>query len=116
MSATFTYKINSILTTTVGDKTGVVKQVEWTMKGTQDNSTFVLPQTTTLPDPDGQPFIPLAELTEAEVISWIDANEPRIDSIKAHIQFVLDKDVQTKALTSTPMPWEQVQSEPTPAQ
>lgn len=105
MSTTFTYKINAIRTATVGDNTDVVKQVEWTMQGTQEGQTFELPQTTTLPDPDGHPFIPLAQLTEAEVISWIEATDTGIDALKAHIQYVLDKEVSKAALSSAQMPW-----------
>lgn len=110
---TFTIKITGIRTTTVGDKSDVVKQVEWTMIGTEANQTFELPQVTELPDPDGQPFIPLAQLTEAEVVAWVEANDARIDSIKAHIQFVLDREVAKAALTSTTMPWAPV-VEPAP--
>jgi len=109
MSATFTYKINAIRTATIGDKTDVVKQVEWTMIGTQEGQTFELPQTTTLPDPDGQPFVPLIELTEAEVITWIENNDTRIDAIKAHIQYVLDKEVQKVTFVTAQMPWAPVE-------
>lgn len=115
MSATFTYKINAIRTATVGDNTGVVKQVEWTLVGTQADQTFELPQTTTLPDPDSEEFIPLTELTEAAVAAWIQAIDDRIDSIKAHIQYVLDKEVSKAALTTAPMPWVPVVETPDPA-
>lgn len=102
---TFTIKITGIRTTTVGDKSDVVKQVEWTMVGTEAGQTFELPQVTELPDPEDQSFIPLPQLTEAEVVAWIEANDTRIDSIKAHIQFVLDREVSKAALNTAAMPW-----------
>jgi len=106
MSAVFTIKIRAIRTTTVGLHTNVVKQVEWTMIGEQSSQRFELPQTTTLADPDGQPFIELANLTEANVIAWIEATDAeRIVGIKAHIQYVLDKLVVESTLTATAMPW-----------
>lgn len=105
MSATFTTKINAIRTATVGDKTDVVKQVEWTLIGTQEGQTFELPQSTTLPDPTDAPYIALDQLTEAEVIVWVNSHTSNIEAIKAHIQYVLDKEVAKAALTSTPMPW-----------
>ena len=76
--------------------------------------------TTTLSDPNSEVFIPLTELTEVAVTAWIQAIDDRIDSIKAHIQYVLDKEVATAALTSTPMPWAPVvpvaeTPDPTPA-
>lgn len=112
MSATFTIKINGIRTTTVGERTNVVKQVDWTMVGEEAGVSFELPQNTTLADPDGQPFIELANLTEAEVATWVEATATNIDGVKAHIQSVLDKEVAKNALTSTPMPWAPVVETP----
>jgi hypothetical protein len=115
MSATFTIKINGIRTTTVGERANVVKQVDWALVGEESGQKFELPQSTTLADPDGQPFVELANLTEAEVTAWVEAAAGNIDGIKAHIQMVLDKEVAKAALTSTAMPWAPVVEEPTPA-
>lgn len=112
-TATFTYKVNGIRTATVGDRTNVVKQVDWTLKGTEAGQTFELPQTTALADPNGQAFIELANLTEADVVAWIEATETRLPGIKAHIQLVLDKEVAKTALAATPMPWAPVPETPT---
>jgi hypothetical protein len=104
-TASFTIKVTGLRTATVGDKTDVVKQVDWTLVGTESGQTFELPQTTQLPDPNGQPFIPLTELTEAEVVQWIEANDERIPGIKAHIQYVIDKEVAKSTLAPAAMPW-----------
>ena len=104
-TATFTIKVNGIRTATVNNRTNVVKQVDWTLIGEEASQKFELPQTTTLSDPDGQPFIELANLTEANVIAWIEATDTRIPGIKAHIQYVLDREVAKSALESTSMPW-----------
>jgi hypothetical protein len=111
-TATFTTKINGIRTTTVGDRANVVKQVDWTLIGEESGQKFELPQSTTLADPDGQPFIELANLTETEVAAWVEATEPNLNGIKAHIQFVLDKEVAKSTLTSTTMPWAPVVETP----
>lgn len=112
MSATFTTKINAIRTTTVGERTNVVKQVDWTLTGEESGQKFELPQTTTLADPNGQPFVELANLTEAEVVAWVEATADNIDGVKAHIQMVLDKEVAKGALASTAMPWAPVPETP----
>lgn len=104
-TATFTIKVNGIRTATVGDRTNVVKQVDWTLSGSEADQTFELPQTTELADPDGQPFIDLANLTEADVIGWIEATETRLPGIKAHIQYVLDREVAKATLATAAMPW-----------
>lgn len=105
MSATFTTKITGLRTATVNNIENVVKQIEWTMQGTQDNQKFELPQTTTVPDPQSEQFIPIQQLTEQEVISWIETHDERLPAIRAHIQYVLDKETAKAALMETPMPW-----------
>jgi hypothetical protein len=107
-TASFTIKVTGLRTATIGERTNVVKQIDWVMIGEKSAQTFELPQTTQLPDPNGQTFIPLSALTEAEVIQWIEANDERIPVIKAHIQYVLDKEVGTPILTTVSIPWEPV--------
>jgi hypothetical protein len=101
----FTIKITGIRTATVGDKSDVVKQVEWTMIGEAEGQKFELSQVTELADPNGQPFIPLAELTEANVVQWVEATEPNLQAIKDHIQYVLNKEIAKATLVNTSMPW-----------
>jgi hypothetical protein len=105
LTATFTIKVSGIRTATIANRTNVIKQVDWTMIGTESGQTFDLPQTTTLDDPDGHTFIELANVTEADIVSWIEATDTRIPSIKQHIQYVLTKEVAAKSLTSTQLPW-----------
>ena len=117
-TATFEIKVTGIRTGNVGDLTNVLRQVQWTLKGTEAGQSFELPQTTDLGAPDSENFVPLSEVTEANVVAWIEANETRLPSIKAHIQFVLNKEVAKAALADSPMPWAPVTEtpvEPTPA-
>ena len=114
MTATFTIKPTGIRTATVGGLENTVKQVAWTMKGEEAGQSFELPQTTALGDPDAQNFVPLASLTEADVVAWIEATDTRIDSVKAHIQYVLDREVAKAALADTAMPWAPVAEAPAP--
>lgn len=108
---TFTITPTAVRTTTVGNLTDVVKEIDWTMKGALDGQEFELPQTTVLPAPESEGFVPFTSLTEAELVSWIETNETRIDAIKAHIQFVLDKQFASASLTAKTLPW---QPEPEP--
>ena len=112
MSVTFTIKITGLLTTTVGEFENVVKQVEWIMIGTQNGQTFELPQTTIVQDPQLEGFVPLQNLTEAQVIAWIETHETRIPDIKTHIQSVLDREVAKAALIAATMPWAPVAEVP----
>jgi hypothetical protein len=105
MSAIFNIKINSIYTTDIGDLNGVIKKVDFTVIGTKQDSTFELPQTVDLSDPENETFKPLAELAESDVRDWIENSFTLMDGVKAHIQYVLDKEVAKKALTTTSLPW-----------
>lgn len=111
-TADFTIKITGLRTATIGGIENAVKQVEWNMIGTEGGQTFELPQATTVPDPQSDGFVPLANLTEVQVIAWIETHEPRLLSIKSHIQSVLDREVAKAALTSTTMPWAPVAEVP----
>jgi hypothetical protein len=113
-TATFTIKVNGIRTATVNGLENTVKQVDWTLTGEEAGQTFALPQTSTLADPSSEGFVPLANLTEAAVIAWIEATETHLSGVKSHIQMVLDKEVAKAALASTSMPWAPVVETPTP--
>jgi hypothetical protein len=112
-TAEFTIKITGLRTQTVDGVPGVVKQVDWTLSGSEADQVFELPQTTTVPDPDTANFIPLEQLTEPEVVAWIESHEIRMPGIKSHIQLVLDRQVAQAALESTPMPWAPAPQSPT---
>lgn len=115
MSATFETKINAIRTSTVGELTNVVKRVEFTVKGTEQGQSFELPQSVDLADPQSETFIPLDQATEANVVAWVEANFTNMDGVKAHIQYVLSKEVAKAALTETPLPWAPAPADPAPA-
>ena len=104
-TATFTIKVTGLRTATINGIENAVKQVEWTLIGTEGGQTFELPQSTTVPDPQSEGFVPLQNLTEAQVVSWIEAHETRLPGIKAHIQLVLDREVAKAALATAQMPW-----------
>ena len=111
-TATFTIKINGLRTATVNGLENTVKQVDWTLVGEESGQKFELPQTTNLGDPAAEGFVPLANLTETAVAAWVEATDTRLPGIKAHIQFVLDKEVAKSALVSTAMPWAPVVETP----
>lgn len=105
-SATFNIVINSIKTATVDNMVGVIKQVEWTLKGTEEGQAFELPQKTILPPPEPDKFIPLDLINDPSiVVTWIETSEPRLTAMKSHIQLVLDKMVAEANLAQTPLPW-----------
>lgn len=109
----FTITINGIRTSTVGALPNVIKQVEWTLKGTLEGQSFELPQKTEMGAVDVESFIALEDIVDpAVVVGWIEAAEPNMDAIKAHIQIVLDRMVAEAATESVTMPWASAPQEP----
>lgn len=112
-TATFEIKITAIRTGAVGNLTDVVRKVDFTVKGTEEGQSFELPQTVDLGDPAPESFIQLSALTEANVVAFVESAFTNMDGVKAHIQYVLDKEVAKHALTAAPLPWAPAPVEPT---
>jgi hypothetical protein len=104
-TADFTIKITGLRTATINGIENAVRQVDWVLSGSESGQVFELPQTTQVPDPQADGFIPLASLTEAEVVMWIETHDTRLPGFKAHVQYVLDGKVAQAALQPTAMPW-----------
>ena len=105
MTITYIIKPEKLYTHTLDGLTNVIKQVDWTITGTNNGVSFSLPNTTILADPTQQTFIPLSDITEQKVIEWIEAQDLRLPSIKQHIELVVNRDLEKKALIDTEMPW-----------
>ena len=115
-TADFTTIITGIRTGNVGELVDLVKKVEFTVRGTLGGQTFELPQWCDLTEPQSENFKPLAEVTETDVIQWVEANFTNWPGVKSHIQYVLDKEVAKAALESKPLPWAPApEPAPTPA-
>lgn len=115
MPATFAITVNRVFTATEGNLTNVVKKAEWTLTGTQAGQTFALPQTTDMNAADPQDFVSFDNLTEANVVAWIEGACENMEAIEAHIQFVLDRECAKAALATPAMPWAPA-PEPAPAE
>lgn len=105
MAATFTTKVTGVRVHDIGNLTKVVKQIDFVVKGEQANQTFELPQTLTVPDADGTNFVPFEQLTEAQVVAWINEHFENMPAVEAHIQYVLDKETAKAALAQEALPW-----------
>ena len=108
MQANFEIIINKILTASSGEMPDVIKKVEFTVRGTQEGSSFELPQIVDLTEPEAAEFKPLSEVTQEDVIAWIIDNFDNMLAVELHIQSVLTKEVAKAALESKPLPWQPV--------
>lgn len=109
MSANFEIKVLRLFTTDIGDLKNVIKKVEFSVKGIDQDQSFELPKYCDLTEPESTSFKQFEELTENDVIVWIEENFEELDSVKAHIQYVLDAEVAKAALTQKNAPWNTVE-------
>jgi len=108
MATVYTTAINSCRVTSQGDLTDVVKEVNCTITGTDDvatSCTFSLPIMVTFGPADPASFTPFADITEAEMVAWVEAQTDQISPVQAHIDFVVQKEVALAVLTPLPLPW-----------
>lgn len=105
MSATFSIKINGIRTGTVGGLENVVKHVAFAVVGTESGQTFELPTQIEIANPDPAIFIQLPDVTEADVIRWVEENFQGMQGMQDHVQRVLDEQVARAAFQESAMPW-----------
>lgn len=113
MSATFTTVIvGDLLTVNIGGLTDVVKQANFILTGEESGQTFQLPSTANFDVVNPENFIPYDQLTQQEVISWINGLE-MTKSMQAQIQIVINQMIYSAALTPLPAPWDPQPSPPT---
>lgn len=115
-TANFTISINGIKVGNIDNLTDVIKRVDFTVTGTKDSTSFSLPQSIELDNPQANSFVPFEQVTEADVISWIEANFTGLTAVKQHIEYALDKEIAKNKFTSKNMPWAPaITIEPAPA-
>jgi hypothetical protein len=91
MAITYSYQIHELKEVpTLGDLNNVITEVGYSYIGTdEDGITSTYPGRTALPTPDSEAFIPTVDLTEEDVIEWLEANanlEVMQAAIEAHIE------------------------------
>ncbi len=108
MATVFTTTITGCRVTTQGDLTDVVKDVNCDITGTDDvytKVTFTLPIIVTFGPADPATFTPFASITEEEMLAWVNAQTEQLQPVQAHIDYVVQRDVQVAQLEPLPLPW-----------
>lgn len=109
MAITYTWKITALKTTDVGDKVNAVVQTYWKKIGTDENGNEgvfdgATPFTVDPSDESG-PFIPFEELTEEDVIAWIQTVV--VGSYEQHVNEQIQRQIDAKInpVVDAPLPW-----------
>lgn len=105
MATEFEIKIISIATSTVNNMTGVIKRVDFVVRGTKEGHVYEIPESTDLSDPAPTTFKPLNSVAEADVIAWVTSNYTNLNAVKEHVEFMLNSQISKGQLDPTPLPW-----------
>ena len=110
MAIVYSYKINAARVVAQDGLTDVIKEVEVTVTGTDGAAKFDLPTTVKLGAADPSSFTAFGDLTEEQILAWLDVPPipgvpTTLEGIKAHIAFVVAKEVEKLAMEQKPLPW-----------
>lgn len=105
MAVTYEYKIHALRVSNEGELTDVVKEVDISVIGTDEECQFSVPTTIRLTSPESASFVNFETLTEAEVLTWLESYENSLAPHKAHVESVLVIEVQKNKLTKKDFPW-----------
>jgi hypothetical protein len=106
---TFSLAIRAARTRDEGGLTDILTAVEWVLTGVQGSATFELPGKTTMGPVDPQNFTPYAQLSQQQVLDWVNAIEDtatgQFPGMRAHIDMVVTRMAAEAALAAKPLPW-----------
>jgi hypothetical protein len=105
MSVEFEIKVTAIATSTINTMAGVIKRVDFVVRGTKENHVYEIPESVSLANPSPDTFKVLSSVVEADVINWIKTNYTNLDGTKTHVEYMLDKQIAQGELNPTPLPW-----------
>ena len=92
----------------IDGESNVVFNISWSLIGTENGFTTSCPVTTYIPHTGGQGFTPYADLTQEEVLAWIEQYTPlaQMQSFQNIIAFSLQQQQQqdTSRLPWNPVP------------
>jgi hypothetical protein len=105
MTITYTTIINSLSCyAEIDGETDVVFTINWTLFGNENGLSASAYYGTSVPYTAGETFIPYADLTEEQVLQWInDYTDPAI--MASYKQYIADNIEQQKVVVTPPLPW-----------
>jgi hypothetical protein len=105
MTITYTKQIGSLTCySQIDGETDVVFTINWSLFGNEGTLFSSLLCSTEIPYVAGQAFIPYADLTEAQVLAWIETYTP-VETMASYEATIADSIEQQKVVVTPPLPW-----------
>lgn len=114
MPVTFAIEVRSIVTGSQGDLVDVVKRVEFDVIAADQGETHRVPCTKVFDSADPSNFTPLDQLTESQVVAWLEEDDALVANAKEVAMASLARRLEESSLQRPPLPW--VPAEPPPAE
>lgn len=107
MTITYSTRITGLRVRNEGDLSNVVRVVDFIVSGVDGDIRYEISSNTELRDPvDPDTFIPMEDLTEAQVVEWLEADPNILTGIKANIAYFIGQKQAEAQLENKPLPWQ----------
>ena len=102
----YTVKVTALRTRDEGDYTGVVRIVDYRVIGVSGDISFFIDAQSRVAEPQDGQFTPLEDLTEQQVIGWLENSDPTtLEGVKANIGYYIARKQAEAALQMVTPPW-----------
>jgi hypothetical protein len=105
MTITYNKQIGSLSCySDIDGETDVVFTINWTLYGNEGALSASYPCSTSVPYTASQSFIPYADLTQEQVLLWIDEFTDA-DMMASYYEYIDNNIEQQKVVVTPPLPW-----------
>jgi hypothetical protein len=88
----------------IDSETNVVFTINWTLVGNEGVFCTSLSCATSVPYVSGQPLIPYSELTESQILQWIE-DHTSTEDMTSYKTTIASNIEQQKVIVKPPLPW-----------
>ena len=93
----------------IGSLSNVVHSIDYRVAAVGENYQAYAKLTTVLPAPSSENFVDYKQITEAQLIGWLESTEPTLEAVKADLAQEVQENEFTPETVKMPYPWLMIQ-------
>jgi hypothetical protein len=101
----FTTTITRVRVYDTDELKDAIKEVDWILVASRGNLEINTATMTTFAEPKADSFTPFQDVTQEQLLSWIEAS-PEYKTAKAYLETELAQKLAQQTLKPSPLPWE----------
>lgn len=106
MSTIYNIRVTGLRVRDEGDLANVVRVVEFTITGVDGEVRYEIASSQEFRgEVSSESFTPMEDLTEAEVVGWLEADPNTLAGIKGNIEYFISQKKAEMSLVHKPAPW-----------